>query len=138
MTQSGSFLERQKSANKSSEGANQELETKVVGVTFGNRQQVILRLSVGDIVWLRREPTNQYDANAIRVDAADGNQIGYIARELAERLAPSFDLHCKDIPATITALVGGSFSDSSRGVRIRFTCPAPIPLSKKTPEELDI
>ncbi len=41
--------------------------TRVVGVTFYGRQAVIARLSFGEEILLKREPTNQYDRNAIRV-----------------------------------------------------------------------
>lgn len=39
-------------------------------------------------VILKREPTNQYDRNAIRVDNVMGAQIGHIPREMAAKLAP--------------------------------------------------
>lgn len=42
----------------------------------------------GEHVVLKREPTNQYDRNAIRVDNVMGAQIGHIPRNLAAKLAP--------------------------------------------------
>lgn len=41
----------------------------------------------GEHVVLKREPTNQYDRNAIRVDNVMGAQIGHIPRNLAMKLA---------------------------------------------------
>lgn len=41
-------------------------------------------------VLLVREPTNSHDANAIRAEI-DGTPVGYVARELAEVLAPQLD-----------------------------------------------
>jgi HIRAN domain len=38
---------------------------------------------------LRRDPDNEYDANAIQVRA--GDQLGWVPRELAEELAPQLD-----------------------------------------------
>ena len=40
---------------------------------------------------LRRDPANPHDANAIAVDGADGVQLGWVPRELAEELAPELD-----------------------------------------------
>ncbi|MFP5450380.1 MAG: HIRAN domain-containing protein, partial [Thermoleophilia bacterium] len=39
---------------------------------------------------LSRDPKNKYDRNAIRADVA-GSQVGFIARDIAESLAPSMD-----------------------------------------------
>ena len=35
--------------------------TRVAGVTFDGRQSVIARLSIGEDILLKREPTNPYD-----------------------------------------------------------------------------
>jgi hypothetical protein len=40
---------------------------------------------------LRREPGNPHDANAIAVATEDGEQLGYVPRELAAELAPELD-----------------------------------------------
>lgn len=40
---------------------------------------------------LRRDPANVHDANAIAVHAAGGEQIGWVPREVAARLAPELD-----------------------------------------------
>jgi len=51
---------------------------------------IIMRLRGGETLWLRREPKNKYDANAIQVGMF--NQVlGYIPRGLAEELAPKMD-----------------------------------------------
>ena len=64
------------------------ITTKVVGVTFENRQELIAKLQMGDRVWLQREPFNRYDKNAIKVTRNDGEKIGYISRHrLADGLA---------------------------------------------------
>ena len=47
-------------------------------------------LTEGSDLTARREPTNQYDENAIQV-LFDGEFIGYIAKGLAEELAPEMD-----------------------------------------------
>jgi hypothetical protein len=46
----------------------------------------------GAAVVLRRDPSNEFDANAIAVDLPDGGpQLGWVPRELAAELAPQLD-----------------------------------------------
>jgi hypothetical protein len=40
---------------------------------------------------LRRDPQNEHDANAIAVHAGDGDQVGWVPREIAAELAPDLD-----------------------------------------------
>jgi HIRAN domain len=40
---------------------------------------------------LRRDPENPHDPNAIAVHSGDGEQVGWVPRELAEELAPLID-----------------------------------------------
>lgn len=64
--------------------------TKVVGVTFENRQKYIQNLQIGDKIELVREPDNEYDSLAIGIFC--GNyKIGYLKKELAKYLAPNID-----------------------------------------------
>lgn len=70
--------------------AKDEFYTKIVGVTFENRQELIGCLSVGQELVLKRENENAYDNNAIAV-YADDKHLGYLKRELAHHLAPCFD-----------------------------------------------
>lgn len=93
------------------------------GVTFENRQNVVRKIRVGEQVYLRREPHNPHDRNAIRVERQTGEQVGYISRHEAAALARIFDAYGQPVAAVVTAVVGGSYHDSSLGVRIRFTVP---------------
>ena len=45
-----------------------KIETKVVGVTYDNRQDIVAQLTVGEKIRLLREPTNPYGSKAIRVE----------------------------------------------------------------------
>ena len=45
----------------------------------------------GRALLLRRDPENAHDPNAIAVHANDGQQVGWVPRELAAELAPSLD-----------------------------------------------
>jgi hypothetical protein len=40
---------------------------------------------------LRRDAGNEHDPHAIAVDLADGSQLGWVPRDLAEELSPSID-----------------------------------------------
>lgn len=69
--------------------------SKIVAVTFENRQDVIGLMSGNEQLRFRREPENQYDSNAVAVDAlvlhvADRHEwlpIGYIAKDKNSELA---------------------------------------------------
>ena len=84
-----------------------ELDTKVAGVTFDNRQRYIRRMSVGETVSLVREPNNPYDRNAICVINANGDQIGFISKELASTMAPQMDAGV-NYHATVCGITGNN------------------------------
>ncbi|KAF5022345.1 hypothetical protein F66182_5594 [Fusarium sp. NRRL 66182] len=44
-----------------------------------------------ETVLCRREPNNEHDQNAIRVDNVVGNQIGHLPRKIVEKIAPYVD-----------------------------------------------
>ncbi|ROW14507.1 hypothetical protein VPNG_03176 [Cytospora leucostoma] len=62
------------------------IENKVVGCRYYNGI-----VSPGEVVVLRREPSNQYDSNAVRVNNVMGAQVGHLPRTLVEKLAPYID-----------------------------------------------
>lgn len=131
------------------------LTTFVVGVTFENRQTVVAGLLEGDTIYLVREPDNPHDKNAIQVMAikktSDGEiqlkrpdaykaslftgipieeyfvmqQIGYISRELAEKIAPVFDKYAwgpnRFVKASVTRLHDEPYKPM--GVQITFRLP---------------
>lgn len=71
-------------------GQQDQFYTKAVGVTFENRQAIVEHLVAGQPLDLVRERDNVHDENAIAV-LADGEQIGYLKRNIARHLAPNFD-----------------------------------------------
>ncbi len=99
------------------------ITTKVVGVSFEGRQEVVAKLQMGDRVWLEREPFNPYDTNAIRVTRNNGEQIGYISRHLASSLAPLMDRLNSPIRGKVYLLTGSRYDDYSLGVVIAFKLP---------------
>ena len=100
-----------------------KIETKVVGVTFEGRQEVVAKLQVGEEILCRREPNNPYDGNAIRVERLDGEQIGFINRFLAADLTPRFDAQSEPVPGTVTQQTGSRSAGYRLGVWITFTMP---------------
>ncbi|MGC1783476.1 MAG: HIRAN domain-containing protein [Acidobacteriaceae bacterium] len=56
-----------------------------------NRRRIIGECDIGELLYLRREPENAYDANAVAVERFEGGQLGYLpARSAAEvSAAPS-------------------------------------------------
>ncbi|OZJ06774.1 hypothetical protein BZG36_00421 [Bifiguratus adelaidae] len=62
------------------------IETSIVGVQYYHG--MVLN---HEKVLLRREPSNPYDSNAIRVDNMRGEQVGHIPRTVAAWLAPELD-----------------------------------------------
>ncbi len=64
--------------------------TKVVGVTFEGRQDLVAGLEPGVELALVRDPDNAYDSNAVRVQLGT-LQIGFIKKPIAARIAPNID-----------------------------------------------
>ncbi len=64
--------------------------TKVAGVTFEGRQEIIAVLTSEEPLRLVREPGNVFDPQAVAVMSTHG-QVGYLNRELAMRIAPVLD-----------------------------------------------
>ena len=103
--------------------STRSIETKVVGVTFENRQKVVALLTEREQVYLIREPDNAFDSNAVMVVRWDHQQFGYLNRELAKDLAPRMDRYGRFIKGTVSRLTGGNYPGSSLGVLIRFYLP---------------
>ena len=68
-----------------------EWKTRLAGVTFAGRQENIEHHARNNSIYkLIREPHNRFDINAIMV-TANGREIGYIPKHLADELAPLID-----------------------------------------------
>jgi hypothetical protein len=98
------------------------IETSVAGVTFEGRQKTIKKLSIGDEVSLIREPNNEHDFNAIQIFAKNRESIGYIHRDLSEKIAPIIDhsFYPNNIKGEIISLHQVKNNSSIIGVRIKF------------------
>ena len=87
------------------------LQTKIVGVRFYHGYATI-----GEHVLIRREPSNQYDRNAIRIDNVQREQIGHIPRQVAAKLARYLDNGSLVLSGTISGRKG------------EFDCPIAVEL----------
>ncbi|PWY70250.1 SNF2 family helicase [Aspergillus heteromorphus CBS 117.55] len=78
-----------------------DLQTKIVGVRYYRGHATL-----GEHVRVRREATNQYDSNAIRVDNVMGAQIGHIPRTMAAKLAKYMDDRSLTVEGILTGVIG--------------------------------
>jgi single-stranded-DNA-specific exonuclease len=72
-------------------GDAESFNTKLAGVTFEGRQDVVSRLSAGTPLRPERQPSNEHDPNAIALFDPFGDQVGFFNRRLAAALAPVMD-----------------------------------------------
>jgi len=95
--------------------------TKVVGVSFEGRQDVVAGLRVGYDVDLVRQPENPKDANAIAVRFG-ALPIGFLRAGIAKHLAPQIDAGAR-YRARIESLTGGDADGrrKHRGVNLLVT-----------------
>ena len=90
------------------------IETKTAGVTHGNRQKLLARLTryapEEITIQLQREKNNPADENAVQVVAAvrgKGSAVmGYLNRQLAAAIAPLWDKG-KRVVSAFKAITGG-------------------------------
>ena len=112
------------------------ITTKVVGVTFSNRdrnrQEIIARLQMGDRIWLEMSPENVFDSNAIKVSCSNGEQIGYINRYLAASLNPYFAAYGKPIRGRVSLLTGSRWDGYTIGCVISFKLPKTSQIKNNT------
>ena len=92
--------------------------TKIVGVTFEERQDRIASLLEGDPLNLVRSPNNPFDGNAIEVRYGTV-QMGFLKKEIAYRLAPNMD--AGERYSAIVGTVTGGKNGQSIGINVRVT-----------------
>jgi len=67
----------------------------IVGITFGQRRKFVNQIKEGEEVFLKRDPNNPYDKNAISVLDKNNNDIGFIGKDWASIYAIKMDLGMK-------------------------------------------
>ena len=90
--------------------------TKLAGVTFEGRQDVLADLSPGTVLRLERQPDNAFDPNAIALFHPAGQQVGFFNRRLATALAPVLDAGVA-YDVEVTDVTGGE-GGKSLGVNV--------------------
>lgn len=99
----------------------ESFHTKLAGVSFEGRQDVVARLEPGAVLRLQRQPENAYDPNAVALLDPEGDQVGFFNRRLAAALAPVIDKGVA-YEVTVTEVTGGD-EGASRGVNVLVARP---------------
>lgn len=103
--------------------------TKVAGVTFEGRQEILARVTKNMPCRLEPEPGNPYDSNAVAVKVATEpgkvEHVGYVPKNLAAIIAPH--LQGESVMVQILEITGGfetSWGDTAAlGMRIAINLP---------------
>lgn len=98
--------------------------SRVVGVTYPNddgsdRQAILKRCKVGEQLRLLHSPIAQ-DENAVKVLLLNGQQLGWLNRDLAAEIAPRLQKGSK-VDCEIASLDGGTRDKKTRGCAIKIT-----------------
>jgi single-stranded-DNA-specific exonuclease len=94
----------------------ESFHTKLAGVSFEGRQEVVARLEPGTVLRAVRQPDNPFDCNAIALLDPTGEQVGFFNRRLAAALAPVMDGGVV-FEVTVTDVTGEG-GEQSRGVNV--------------------
>lgn len=107
-----------------------EVVSKLVGVTFENRQDRIKRMSEGDVIQVTPKPHPKHK-QAIMVYATDFSSgslidIGYLPKELANIVHQNFldNGNPAFVEGAVTKITGGFAVDVATGIIIGFTMPS--------------
>ncbi len=98
-------------------GDAESFNTKIAGVSFEGRQDVVAGLAPGDPLDLVREPENAHDASAIAVRYGRLH-LGYLNRKMAAKLAPNIDAGDR-YRATVAHITGGGERHVGVNIRVR-------------------
>jgi single-stranded-DNA-specific exonuclease len=94
----------------------ESFHTKLAGVSFEGRQEVVARLQPGVPLRLERQPDNPHDACACALFDPFGDQVGFLNRRLAAVLAPVLDAGV-EYDVEVTDITGGA-EGASLGVNV--------------------
>lgn len=94
----------------------ESFHTKLAGVTFEGRQDVVAALEPGTPLRLERQPGNEYDPCACALFDPSGRQVGFFNRRLAAVLAPVIDAGV-EYDVEVTDVTGGA-EGASLGVNV--------------------
>lgn len=108
--------------------------TKAVGVTFEGRQEVLALLTEDTPLRLVREPENEYDPNAIAIEAKldEWKPVGYIAMLKNQTLANEMDAGTS-INCTLSSVTGGEDKNLGLNIAIKYK-PTNLNLKRLIPD----
>ena len=106
-------------------GEADDFYTKIVGVSFEGRQDIVAGLVPGNPLELERQAENPHDSNAIAVRYGT-LQLGFLRREIARRLAPNID-GGDAYTATVGSITGGGDRNVGVNIHVRRRRAAAVP-----------
>ena len=68
-----------------------ELRFESKGTRYGDRTEQIESLSVGDSIYIERDPENKYNSNNFILKTETGSDVGNMPAELCNAIAPLYD-----------------------------------------------
>jgi single-stranded-DNA-specific exonuclease len=98
-------------------GEADEFFTKIVGVSFEGRQDLVAGLRAGDALTLEREPDNAFDPSAIAVRYGTLH-LGFLRREIASKVAPKIDAG-DSYAAVVGSVTGGGARHVGVNIHVR-------------------
>lgn len=115
--------------------------SKIVGVTFEGRQDVLAVLKGDEMIRVRREADNKFDKLAVAVDVLfgeDWSPVGYIAKDKNAKLAAHLDAG-GEVDISIASLTGGEIGkdgeQKNRGMNIAIEY---TPVEEKAAEATEV
>lgn len=94
--------------------------TKVVGVSFGDRQAYIKESREGDPLIIKHAPTSEYPNAAAVINARTGQMLGHINKDFAASLLSSFG-NGFALEGVIKDITGGTPDAPNLGCNIEIT-----------------
>jgi hypothetical protein len=80
--------------------------SKLSGTSFEGRQDKINKLVEGEVLTLEGEPTNKFDANAIKVISKEQGMLGYIPKDTAAKIVE--DVKNNSVVCKVSQITGGN------------------------------
>lgn len=96
----------------------QSFMTKIVGVSFDQRQSCISELCEGDLLSVVREKDNAYDPHALALYDKQKRHLGYIRKEIAAVLSPVIDAKDLSYQARVASVSEKDDTHTLQGVNI--------------------
>jgi hypothetical protein len=103
-----------------------QLILRVAGLAYKENSALLPNYRLGDCLKIEPDPQNPKDENALKVMDARGNQVGFIERTMAARLAPALR---KEPHASLYVKITELHRDadgSCGGMKLSFMCSAQV------------